>query len=198
MKLRLRRLRRLPRRIKSWLARPFDAKEIDAPGLCRVERTGDEAFHRQHQNCPPRLRRFVDTRATFQPTGQIAFPVVLSTIEIDIQIDPVPVRRDFKFLVFPRLRRIALHKQFANVLFPKLVAPAARIRIVVNGDAAIFRAKLDKKRFGSPQAAAPASRASDRRSLLANPNRIARQAPSPTPRPAEIPPRPSNRSTGSR
>ena len=39
------------------------------------------------------------------------------------RFDPIPVRCDFKLLIFPWLRRIALHKQFANIFVPKFVPP---------------------------------------------------------------------------
>jgi len=144
MKIRLRRPRRLPSRIKAWFHGTLHPKEIHPPGRALVE-PRRQALHRQIQHRPPGFSRIIYLHAPPQPAPQIPlFP------RRNIQIDPKSIRRYFKLLV-PRAPRIALQKHLANIAVPQLIAPAARIRVRKDADAPVLRHKPQIQMFRSPQ-----------------------------------------------
>ena len=144
MKIRLRRPRRLPSRIKSRFRGALNPEKIPPPSRVLVE-PRRQALHRQIQHRPPAFSRIINLHAPPQPAPQIPF-----FSRRNVQIDPKPIRRHLKLLI-SRVPRIALQKHLANIAVPQLVSPPARIRVRKDGDAPVSRHKPQIQMFRSPQ-----------------------------------------------
>src|SRR5437764_1269138 len=97
MKIGLRRSCRLPGRVKSRLARTFDAEEISTPRHRRIKRLR-QALHGQRQYRTPFPGGTINIDTPSHPALQIA-----PGPRADIEIDPHSIWRDFDFLIPPKL-----------------------------------------------------------------------------------------------
>lgn len=137
----------LPGRIKAWLGRSFDAKEIGAP-----DRNGGEslreALHGDGQFGGPCFFRFIDKYAALQA----AFYVLKRSV-CNFQIDPKAVGAYLEFFVAARLLRIRLQENFGDIAVPQLIAAAASIGVIKDGDATKTSDKFHIQKFGRPEEA---------------------------------------------
>lgn len=145
MKIRLRRPRSPPSRIKSWLAGSLNPKKINSP-LRRLIKFRHQAFHRQSQLRHPPFSGLIYPHAPPHPAAQIPFFAVSY-----IQIDPKSIRCNFKLLILSRLLRIGLQKNLANIAIPQFIPPPPQIRICKNRNHPISRQKPQIQIFRRPQ-----------------------------------------------
>src|SRR5215471_8273648 len=100
---------------------PLTAKQVDAHGISgdggtRINRSEGNA----HRSVPS-VRAFIDAGFYFE-TGVPCPPVfVVRLAQIDIQIDPFSLRRDFKLLIALDIRKIGADEGFGNVPIPQLI-----------------------------------------------------------------------------
>ena len=77
----------------------------------------------------------------------------------NVQINPLAIRADFKFLIFPRVARFRLQEDFRDIALPQFVAPPIFPRVLENCNVSIVRQKAhiqsvrrpEQSHFGRPR-----------------------------------------------
>src|SRR5690348_12993003 len=135
----------LPSRIESRLARPFNSKEISAPGRVGIE-LFRQTFHRQGKFRRPALALLIHSDPALQPASQVMF-----FSGRDIQINPEAVRAHFKLFVAAWIGPGGLQENFGDIAVPQVIAPSAWFGIIEHGDGAIMRHKPEIECFRGPK-----------------------------------------------
>src|SRR5690348_13062448 len=134
-----------PSRIETRLARPFNSKEISAPGQVGIE-LFRQAFHRQGKFRRPALALLIHANTALQSAFQVMF-----FSRRNIQINPEAVRAHFKLFVAAWIGPGGLQEDFGDIAVPQLIAPSAWFGIIEHGDGAIMRHKPEIECFRGPK-----------------------------------------------
>src|SRR5215469_6746657 len=147
MKVRLRCACGLPGEVRPWFRAAFDAIEVCSPGLVRAEMRrqrggGNRKFRGPHARLPVQEDRSPEPALQISQTGRR-----------NIEVNPHPVGRDFKFLVVARARGIRLQESLRHVAVPKMISAPVCFRIFKNAKLAIAALKPEVEMAGRPQKA---------------------------------------------
>src|SRR5271169_6415729 len=121
--------RRSPGNVVPPGGRSLTTKEIDSQSIAGRRRATVNCSIRNSHRPIPHVSSLIDPRCDLEI--RIPFPtaVVMLAIEIDIQIDPLPLRRNLEFFVPFYVLEIRADERFRDIPIPKLVRLSRRIRI---------------------------------------------------------------------
>src|SRR5439155_22706796 len=113
MKIRLRRVRGLPRGVEPRFSGAFDPEKVCAPVFGRIKNSRQRA-HWQGKLCSPDFPELIENGAGLHATQGIALAVWR-----DFEIDPHTIGADFEFPVTTRRAGISLDENFGDVSVPQ-------------------------------------------------------------------------------
>jgi hypothetical protein len=104
------------------------AKQVRAKGSTRNWLTPIESSEGNSHSAVPYLCFGIDACIYLKP--RVPFPShrMIRKIEINIKVDPLPLRRKFKLLVSPNVAKVGADKQFSNIPIPESIGLFRHIR----------------------------------------------------------------------